>query len=103
MLSIPRDLWVNIPGFGYSRLNTAWTLGRGSKLPGGGSAFAMKTISHFVGVPIDYYVQVDFDTFIDVIDLPYAELVEAARETHRQIYWLKNGLVKPYAEKPRYN
>ncbi len=36
MLSIPRDMWVNIPGFGYSRINTAWTLGRGSKLPGGG-------------------------------------------------------------------
>ena len=69
MLSIPRDLWVNIPGFGYSRINTAWTLGRGSRLPGGGPALTMKTVSHFVGVPVDYYVQVDFDTFVDVIDL----------------------------------
>jgi len=69
MLSIPRDMWVNIPGFGYSRINTAWTLGRGSKLPGGGPALTMKTVSHFIGVPVDYYVQVDFDTFIDVIDL----------------------------------
>lgn len=69
MLSIPRDMWVNIPGFGYSRINTAWTLGRGSKLPGGGPALAMKTVSHFVGVPVDYFVQVDFDTFVDVIDL----------------------------------
>jgi len=69
MLSIPRDMWVNIPGFGYSRINTAWTLGRGSKLPGGGPALTMKTISHFIGVPVDYYVQVDFDTFVDVIDL----------------------------------
>jgi polyisoprenyl-teichoic acid--peptidoglycan teichoic acid transferase len=69
MLSIPRDMWVNIPGFGYSRINTAWTLGRGSKLPGGGPGLTMKTVSHFVGVPVDYYVQVDFDTFVDVIDL----------------------------------
>jgi LCP family protein required for cell wall assembly len=69
MLSIPRDMWVNIPGFGFSRINTAWTLGRGSKLPGGGPALTMKTISHFIGVPVDYYVQVDFDTFIDVIDM----------------------------------
>jgi LCP family protein required for cell wall assembly len=69
MLSIPRDMWVNIPGFGYSRINTAWTLGRGSKLPGGGPALAMKTVSHFIGVPVNYYVQVDFDTFVDVIDL----------------------------------
>jgi LCP family protein required for cell wall assembly len=69
MLSIPRDMWVNIPGFGYSRINTAWTLGRRSKLPGGGPALTMKTVSHFVGVPVDYYVQVDFDTFVDIIDL----------------------------------
>src|SRR5215208_3589168 len=69
MLSIPRDMWVNIPGFGYSRINTAWSLGRGSKLPGGGPALAMKTVSHFIGVPVDYYVQVDFDTFIDIIDV----------------------------------
>jgi LCP family protein required for cell wall assembly len=69
MLSIPRDMWVNIPGFGFSRINTAWTLGRGSKLPGGGPALTMKTISHFIGVPVDYYVQVDFDTFVDVINL----------------------------------
>jgi LCP family protein required for cell wall assembly len=69
MLSIPRDMWVNIPGFGNSRINTAWTLGRGSKLPGGGPALAMKTVSHFIGVPVDYYVQVDFDTFVDIINL----------------------------------
>ena len=69
MLSIPRDMWANIPGFGYSRINTAWMLGRGSKLPGGGPTLTMKTVSHFIGVPVDYYVQVDFDTFIDVIDL----------------------------------
>jgi LCP family protein required for cell wall assembly len=69
MLSIPRDMWVNIPGFSYSRINTAWTLGRGSKLPGGGPALTMKTVSHFIGVPVDYYVQVDFDTFVDVVDM----------------------------------
>ena len=69
ILSIPRDMWVNIPGFGYSRINTAWTLGRGSRLPGGGPDLTMKTVSHFIGVPVDYYVQVDFDTFVDMIDL----------------------------------
>lgn len=69
MLSIPRDMWVNIPGFGYSRINTAWTLGRGSRLPGGGPALTMETVSHFIGVPVDYYIQVDFDTFVDLIDL----------------------------------
>jgi LCP family protein required for cell wall assembly len=68
MLSIPRDLWVNIPGFGYSRINTAWTIGEAAQLPGGGPALAMKTVSQFIGVPIQYYVQVDFDTFVALID-----------------------------------
>ncbi len=41
--------------------------------------------------------------FINVIDLPYGDLVNAARETHRRMYDLKFGKVKPYQEKPRYN
>ena len=68
MLSIPRDMWVNIPGFGYSRINTAWTDGEGAKLPGGGPALAMKTVSQFIGVPIQYYIQVDFSTFTSFIN-----------------------------------
>ncbi len=69
MMSIPRDMFVNIPGFGFSRINTAWTSGEGAKLPGGGPALAMKTVSQFLGVPINYYVQVDFQTFVDFIDM----------------------------------
>jgi LCP family protein required for cell wall assembly len=68
MLSIPRDMWVNIPGFGYSRINTAYFDGEGSKLPGGGAGLAMKTVSQFIGVPVDYYLQVDFAVFTDIID-----------------------------------
>ena len=69
MLSIPRDLWVNIPGFGHSRINTAWTLGERAKLPGGGPGLAMETVSQFIGVPVQYYVQVDFGAFVSLINL----------------------------------
>lgn len=69
MLSIPRDMWVNIPGAGYSRINTAWAIGENAKLPGGGSSLAMQTVSQFIGVPIHYYVQVDFGTFVSFINL----------------------------------
>ncbi len=69
MLSIPRDMWVNIPGFGYSRINTAYSSGEGAKLPGGGPALAVKTVEQFLGVPIQYYAQIDFYTFIEFIDL----------------------------------
>ena len=69
MLSIPRDMWVNIPGFGYSRINTAWTIGEVTKLPGGGPRLAMETVSQFIGVPVHYYVQVDFGTFVSFINM----------------------------------
>ncbi|MBI4760467.1 MAG: LytR family transcriptional regulator [Anaerolineaceae bacterium] len=69
MLSIPRDMWVNIPGAGYSRINTAWAIGENAKLPGGGPQLAMQTVSQFIGVPIHYYVQVDFGTFVSFINL----------------------------------
>ncbi len=68
MLSIPRDMWVNIPGSGYGRINTAYSIGEGSKLPGGGPGLAMETVEQFLGVPVDYYAQVDFGTFIEMID-----------------------------------
>ncbi len=68
MLSIPRDMWVNIPGFGYHRINTAYPLGEGSKLPGGGAGLAMKTVEQFVGVPVDYAALVDFNSFVKFID-----------------------------------
>jgi len=69
MLSIPRDMWVNIPGFGYSRINTAYSSGEGNKLPGGGPELARKTVEQFIGVPVQYYAQIDFYTFVEFIDL----------------------------------
>ena len=69
MLSIPRDMWVDIPGgFGYGKINTAYALGEQYKLPGGGPALAVQTIEQFIGVPIQYYAQVDFHAFEEAID-----------------------------------
>jgi LCP family protein required for cell wall assembly len=68
MLSIPRDMWVNIPGFGYGKINSAYTLGDLYKLPGGGMGLTIKTVENFIGIPIQYYAQVDFDAFSRMID-----------------------------------
>jgi LCP family protein required for cell wall assembly len=69
MLSIPRDLWVNIPGgFEYGRINTAYQLGEAYTLPGGGPGLAVDTVEELLGVPIDYYAQIDFGAFIRFID-----------------------------------
>lgn len=68
MLSIPRDLWVEIPGFDHNRINTAYMLGEAYKLPGGGPALATQTVEDLIGVPIDYYAVIDFKSFENVID-----------------------------------
>jgi LCP family protein required for cell wall assembly len=68
MLSIPRDLWVEIPGFGYNRINTAYMLGEAYNLPGGGPGLAMQTVENLIGVPIQYFAVVDFHTFERMVD-----------------------------------
>lgn len=68
IVSIPRDLWVSIPGFEYGKINTAYYLGEVYNLPGGGAALAAKTVQELLGVPVQYYAQIDFQAFVDFID-----------------------------------
>jgi LCP family protein required for cell wall assembly len=68
MISIPRDLWVNVPGYGYYKINQAYQLGEGNTLIGGGPALAMKTVEHLLGVPVQYYAQIDFEAFVRFIN-----------------------------------
>lgn len=68
MLNIPRDMWVAIPGFDHGKINTAYFLGEANNLPGGGPALAVETVEQFLGVPINYYAQIDFSTFEEFIN-----------------------------------
>ncbi|MDX1520143.1 MAG: LCP family protein [Anaerolineae bacterium] len=68
MLSVPRDLWVSVPGFGEDRVNKAYFLGDQFAYPGGGPALAMKTIQYNLGVPVHFYAQIDFQGFRDIVD-----------------------------------
>jgi LCP family protein required for cell wall assembly len=68
MLSIPRDMWVNIPGMSYNKINTAYRWGEVYNMPGGGPGLAMATVEEFLGVPINYYAQIDFMAFVRFID-----------------------------------
>ena len=68
VLSIPRDLWVNIPGFEPNRINVAYRLGEVYQLPGGGAELAVKTVEGLLGLKIDYYALIDFYAFERFID-----------------------------------
>jgi len=69
MLSIPRDLWVPIPGYGEGRINTAHYDGEIYNYPGGGPALAAETVQYNLGIPIHHYVRINFPAFERMIDL----------------------------------
>lgn len=68
MLSVPRDLYVYIPGWTMNRINTAAGYGDRSGYPGGGPALLAQTILYNLGIPIHYWARVDFDGFEAVVD-----------------------------------
>ncbi len=68
LLSIPRDLWVNIPGFGQDKINNAYFLGEANRLPGGGPELASRTVEEFLGIEIHYWAQIDFTAFVQFVD-----------------------------------
>lgn len=66
MLSVPRDLWVEIPGHGPGRINTAYALGE--KDGAGGEALLKQTVGAALGVRVDHVVRVEFNAVITLID-----------------------------------
>lgn len=68
LLSIPRDLWVEIPGFGPARVNAAYPIGERRLGAGYGGALAKETVGNLVGVPIHHFILMDFEGFKKVID-----------------------------------
>ncbi|NWF79286.1 MAG: LCP family protein [Chloroflexi bacterium] len=68
VLSLPRDLWVAIPGHGYNRLNAAFLWGERDGPPGGGLALARATVAELLGSPVDYGMVADFRGFVGVVD-----------------------------------
>jgi LCP family protein required for cell wall assembly len=67
ILSVPRDLWVNIPGVGENRINTAHFFCEANQ-PGSGPDCTIQTIQANFGVPFTYYVRVRFEGFKDVVN-----------------------------------
>src|SRR5260221_5652864 len=69
MLSIPRDIYIHIPGFNRAnRINEPSATGEIAQYPGGGPALAVKTVQSLVGVSIKRYLVINFDVFDTVID-----------------------------------
>ena len=69
MLSIPRDLYVPLPGYNeQQRINTAYFWGEVNHLPGGGPGFSERTVAYNFGVPLQRYAVIDFEGFKEIVD-----------------------------------
>jgi len=66
-LSIPRDLWVTVPGYGENRINTAHFYAE-SEHPGYGPVAAMDTVRVIFGANINYYIRLRFDGIQYLVD-----------------------------------
>jgi LCP family protein required for cell wall assembly len=60
LLSIPRDFFLNVPGYGMHKLDEAYSLG--------GVSLSCLTVQQDFGIPLNYYAWVGLDGFIKVID-----------------------------------
>jgi LCP family protein required for cell wall assembly len=68
LISIPRDLWVNIPTVGMQRINTAYQSGEITAYSGGGPGLLKDTLLFNLGIKIDHTAMVDFDGFRRIVD-----------------------------------
>lgn len=60
MLSIPRDLYVDIPGYGAEKINAAYA--------NGGLPLAIRTVRSVTNIDVNHVAQIDFDGFKETID-----------------------------------
>jgi LCP family protein required for cell wall assembly len=86
MLSIPRDLWVSIPSYAEGRINTAHFLGDRDDYPGGGPALAKKTVQYALGIPIHYYVRINFEGFEKLVDAIGGISIDVKEAIHDEEY-----------------
>jgi len=68
VISIPRDLYLYIPGMWMSRINFADFYGEAYDYEGGGPALVRDTLLYNLGIRVDYYVRTNFDGLIGIVD-----------------------------------
>jgi LCP family protein required for cell wall assembly len=66
LISLPRDSWVDIPGFGMSKLNSAFADGSENGGDSAGAQLLVQTVQNLTGLTIDHYVRVSLLGFYDI-------------------------------------
>lgn len=67
LISVPRDLSVQIPDYGWQKINYANSIGEGRE-QGSGGELAKRVVSQTFNIPIHYYIRLDFAGFKQIVD-----------------------------------
>jgi LCP family protein required for cell wall assembly len=88
LLSIPRDLWVNIPTLGYQKINAANDVTSFSQngFPSGGMGQLQEIVQNDLGIPIDYYALSDYTAFSNAVDAVGGVRVDIQSPDPRGLY-----------------
>lgn len=114
LISLPRDLWVQIPIGNsepfYGKINSAYAVGGDSrhyphKSPeftgkAGGGEMAKFVVGQVVGFPIDYFVAVDFQGFVKVIDLLGGIQVPVGKTFDDPLYPIEADIIDDCGKSP---
>jgi LCP family protein required for cell wall assembly len=68
VFSIPRDTYVQIPGYGWGRVNQIDYIGEKANPNGGGPALMSQVLANTLGIATNHWVRVRMDGFVDVVD-----------------------------------
>ena len=68
LVSVPRDLYGPILGFGSAKINAAHAYGEQYGYPGGGGKLLSDSLTEMFDIPIHYFIRVDFEGFRKAID-----------------------------------
>jgi polyisoprenyl-teichoic acid--peptidoglycan teichoic acid transferase len=68
LLSIPRDLTISVEGMGWQKINAINAFAEAKKEGSGGQAVS-QALSDVLDIPVHYYFRIDFETFVNLVDL----------------------------------
>ena len=81
-ISLPRDSWVDVPGYGMAKINAAYSYG--------GPSLAVSTVEQLTGVRVDHLAVVDWAGFAELVDAVGGITVDVPETVHdaaRDVTW----------------
>lgn len=101
MMSIPRDLYVDIPGHGFAKINEAYPDGENDHFsedgyPDGGMGLLDKVITQDLGLELHYYALIDYSAFRDAVNAVGGIDVNIQSTDPRGLYDPSRDWTKPY-------